>query len=189
MAHLGKIIGITAALTLTAGAGGILAAVNVEAQEGAARIHANTVEMTAAYDKFSEDTRFSTIADRIAVEDGGSFVSTKDTITSGFIGADILGPVYALLPGTQALVSAAEENDLISQKYVEEDIQGKIEAQKEAQRLCSLMENNTVSVLLSSDENKDFISSGNVPANISHYLEYCDPTSANFEAASSTTTE
>lgn len=189
MAHLGKIIGITAVLALTAGAGGILAAVNIEAQEGASRIHANTVEMVAAYDKFSEDTRFSTIANRITVEDGGGFVSTKDTITSGFVGADILGPVYALLPGTQALVAAAEESDLISQKYAAEDIQGKIEAQKEAQRLCSLMENNTVSVLLSSDENKEFINSGHVPDNLSHYLEYCDPTSTNFEAASSTTTE
>lgn len=186
LAHLKTLIGLGSLLAVAAVVTGPLVAINIESQEAAEKIHANAVEMRSAYDKLSTDTEFATISDKIALGEGYSFVSTKDTIASNFIGGEFLGPVYEMLPGTKALLAAAEEEDQISKLYVEERVKEKIAAQEEAKRLCSMLEGNTVSVLLSSDENREFLETGNVSDNLSDYLEYCDATGVDFEVASST---
>jgi hypothetical protein len=182
-----KFIGLGSLLVVTAAITGPLLAVNMEAQEGAERIHASAVEMNAAYEKLSTDTEFAAVSDKLSLGEGYSFVSTKDTIVSNLVGGEFLGPVYELLPGTKALIVAADEADRISKLYVDERVNEKIAAQAEAQNLCSKLEGNSVSVLLSSDENREFLETGNIADNLSDYLEYCDATGVDFEVASSTT--
>lgn len=187
MKHLKATLWVTSALLLSAAVGVPLASLNVKSAAQAEIVRTSNETMSQTYETLASDRKFAVIADKIVISDNVQQVSSTEPYRFHLVGPDILRGLYVSMPGTKALLEAEADERRLQAKLTKSNAAGKLKAQEEAGRFCALLDNNDLSEVLSSEENKEFLQSESLSKNYMLYLSYCESTGTKISRASEVT--